>query len=166
MKNFEFIDGQNLHMGTTRGESPWEIDLLKFRIYLDKKFKVTKAYYYLGFIREENRDLYAKIGGAGFTIVFREHSVVMFGKKKGNVDSDIIFNIMKKMYLKTEFDKIVLISGDGGYKIMVDFLINEGRFEKIMFPNKKYSSSLYKKISRRYFMHLEDLAIKNKIGRL
>jgi len=30
----------------------------------------------------------------------------MLGKKKGNVDSDIIFAIMKKLYKKEPFDKI------------------------------------------------------------
>ncbi len=166
MKNFAFIDGQNLYMGTTKSENSWEIDLIRFRVYLNRKFNVTKAYYFLGFIRNENHDLYQKIREAGFTIIFREHSSAMHGKKKGNVDSDIIFNIMKKMYLKTNFDKIVLVSGDGDYKKMVDFLINENKFEKILFPNIKYSSSLYKKISRRYFMHLEDKDLKFKIGRM
>ena len=47
----------------------------------------------------------------------------MMGKKKGNVDSDIIFSIMKKIYKKELFDKIVLVSGDGDYKMLVDFFI-------------------------------------------
>ena len=42
-------------------------------------------------------------------------------KKKGNVDSDIIFNIMKKLYSKEDFDKIILVSGDGDYRMLVDF---------------------------------------------
>ena len=78
----------------------------------------------------------------------------MLGKKKGNVDSDIIFNIMKRLYKKEPFDKIVLVSGDGDYKILVEFLIEENRFEKILFPNKKFASSLYKDITRVYFDYL------------
>ena len=34
--NLAFIDGQNLHLGTTLSESHWEINLYKFRIYLEK----------------------------------------------------------------------------------------------------------------------------------
>ena len=78
----------------------------------------------------------------------------MIGKKKGNVDSDIIFDIMKRIYQKESFDKIVLVSGDGDYKMLVDFLIKEGRFKKILFPNKNFASSLYKKITRVYFDYL------------
>ncbi len=85
----------------------------------------------------------------------------MLGKKKGNVDSDIIFNIMKRLYKKEPFNKIVLVSGDGDYKMLVDFLIEENRFKKILFPNKQFASSLYKKITRVYFDYLVN--IKHKI---
>lgn len=81
----------------------------------------------------------------------------MLGKKKGNVDTDIVFTIMKKLYRKEIFDKIVLVSGDGDYSMLVDFLIEENRFEKILFPNKTFASSLYKKITRRYFDYLVNI---------
>ena len=60
----------------------------------------------------------------------------MIGKKKGNVDSDIIFDIMKRMCKKESFNKIVLVSGDGDYKMLVDFLIEEGKFKKSYFQIK------------------------------
>ena len=162
-KNIAFIDGQNLYLGTTKSEISWVVDLNKFRIYLNKKYKVEKAYYFLGCVNEEFQDLYDEIQEAGFILKFREHNTVMLGKKKGNVDSDIIFNVMKKLYQKEDFDKIILISGDGDYKMLVDFLIGENKFKKILFPNKKFSSSLYKKITRVYYDYLEN--IKNKIGK-
>jgi uncharacterized LabA/DUF88 family protein len=81
----------------------------------------------------------------------------MSGKKKGNVDSDIIFAIMMKLYNKEKFDKIVLVSGDGDYKMLVDFLIKEERFKKILFPNKEFASSLYKKITRVYYDYLVNI---------
>lgn len=71
---------------------------------------------------------------------------------------------MKRLYLKEVFEKVVLVSGDGDYKMLVDFLIKEGRFEKILFPNKRYASSLYKSISRQYFAYLSDGDVKKKIG--
>ncbi len=62
---------------------------------------------------------------------------------------------------KEPFDKIVLVSGDGDYKMLVDFLIEENRFKKILFPNKQFASSLYKKITRVYFDYLVN--IKHRI---
>ena len=166
-KNYAFIDGQNLYMGTAKREvDPWKIDLARFRIYLEKKYSVTNAYYFLGFVQEENQDLYEEIQHAGFVLIFREHNPAMIGKKKGNVDSDIIFQIMKKMYKKEDFEKIILVSGDGDYKLLVDFLIEEKRFEKILFPNCKFASSLYKELGSEYFDYLENKDIKSKIGRI
>lgn len=165
MKNYAYIDGQNLHLGTSRADAPWKIDLEKFRVYLRAKYKVEKAFYFLGYVQEgpQIEYLYEKIQSAGFILQFRQHNSAMLGTKKGNVDSDIIFSIMKRVHKDEDFDKVVLVSGDGDYKMVVDFLIEEKRFEKILFPNRKYSSSLYKEIGAPYFAHLDDQGVKNKI---
>lgn len=165
-KNFAFVDGQNLYMGTAKREvDPWKIDLVRLRIYLEQKYKVCKAYYFLGFVQEKNEELYEEIQNAGFVLIFREHNPAMLGKKKGNVDSDIIFHTMKKLYKKEDFEKVILVSGDGDYKLMVDFLIEEGRFEKILFPNRQFSSSLYKSLSNKFFAYLDDADMRVKIGK-
>ena len=36
--------------------------------------------------------------------------------KKGNVDTDIVFEIMKNLIDNKRFDKVVIVSGDGDYK--------------------------------------------------
>ncbi len=166
VKNLAFIDGQNLYMGTAKREvDPWRIDLARFRVYLEKKYNVSSAYYFLGYVQDMNQELYERIQKAGFVLVFRQHNPAMLGTKKGNVDSDIIFHIMKKMYKKDDFTKIVLVSGDGDYKLLVDFLIEEERFEKILFPDFKRASSLYKKITRKYFDGLDRIGVREKIAK-
>ncbi len=160
VKNLAFVDGQNLHMGTAKQEAnPWVIDLKRFRIYLADKYSVTTAFYHLGYVQDSLRsqEIYEEIQNAGFILVFRQHSEAMIGNKKGNVDSDIIFSITKRLYKKEDFKKIVLVSGDGDYKNLVDFLIEENRFEKILFPNRKFASSLYKKIGSEYYDYLENI---------
>lgn len=161
--NLAFVDGQNLYLGTMSEKPGWKVDLVKFRQYLSEKYEVKNAYYFLGFVDENNQELYEKIQVAGFILKFREHNSGMLSSKKGNVDSDIIFEVMKKMYKKEPFDKVVLVTGDGDFKMLVDFLIEEGRFKKILFPNKGFASSLYKKITRVYFDYL--LNIKHRIGK-
>ncbi len=165
MENLAFIDGQNLYMGTRSCDPPWEVDLAKFKIYLEQKYNASQVYYFLGYVQDKNEDLYDDIQKSGLILKFREHNSAILGKKKGNVDSDIIFSIMKKMYKKENFKKIILVSGDGDYKTLVDFLVEENKFEKILFPNRKYASSLYKKLGRKRFAHLEDRDIKRKIGK-
>ena len=165
-KNAAFIDGQNLYMGTAKSEqNPWRIDLARFRVYLERKYNAEKAYYFLGYVQEANQELYEEIQKAGFILMFREHNPAMLGKKKGNVDSDIIFQIMKKLYKQEVFGKIILVSGDGDYKMLVDFLIEENKFAKILFPNKKFASSLYKKLGSEYFDYLELPSVRGKIAK-
>jgi uncharacterized LabA/DUF88 family protein len=160
--NIAFIDGQNLHLGTR--EEGWKIDLVKLRIYLKEKYKVKEAHYFLGYVSDEQTDLYNTLQKAGFIVVFKEHHASSVGKKKGNVDSDIIFEIMKSLLENGgDFAKIILVSGDGDYKKVVDYLIRKNRFEKILFPNKKFASSLYKKLTVRYFDYLSKTEIRKKI---
>ena len=64
---------------------------------------------------------------------------------------------------KEPFDKIVLVSGDGDYKMLVDFLIEEMKLKKILFPNKQFASSLYKRLPTEYYDYLENKEIKVKI---
>lgn len=163
-ENLAFIDGQNLYMGTAKRErNPWRIDLKRFRVYLEQKYTVTKAYYFLGYVQEKNEELYEEIQSAGFVLMFREHNAAMVGKKKGNVDSDIIFQVMKRLYRERDsIGKIFLVSGDGDYKMLVDFLIEEKKFGKVLFPDRQYASSLYKKLGSEYFDYLE--SVRDKIG--
>jgi len=166
LRNIAYIDGQNLHMGTAESRPKWSVDLHRFRVYLNQKYNVEYAYYYLGYVQEGSNieKLYEAIQQAGFILVFREHNSAMLGKKKGNVDADIIFSIMKRLYLREKFNKVILVSGDGDYKMLVDFLIEQGKFEKILFPNRRYSSSLYKSLSRHYFVYLDDKDVRRKIA--
>ncbi|MBP9760869.1 MAG: NYN domain-containing protein [Candidatus Magasanikbacteria bacterium] len=161
--NIAFVDGQNLYMGTTTAIPKWRIDLAKFRNYLSDKYHVATAYYFLGYMDESNEELYDDIQSSGFILKFREHNTKMLGKKKGNVDSDIIFAIMKKMYKKENFNSVILVSGDGDYKQLVDFLIEENRFKKILFPNTKFASSLYKKLPTKYYDSLQYDGVRKKI---
>lgn len=166
-ENIAYIDGQNLYMGTAKSSPVWRIDLARFRTYLAQKYHVKQAYYYLGYVQEgENSEaLYDSIQAAGFILRFRLHNSAMVGQKKGNVDSDIIFAVMKSLYLGDKFNKVVLVSGDGDYKMLVDFLIEHKKFEKILFPNRKYRSSLYRKLEPKYFDLLDSPSVKTKIQR-
>ena len=165
ISNYAYIDGQNLKMGTIDTNPSWQIDLRRFRVYLREKYNVKKAFYYMGYVIDgaKYEKLYENIQEAGFILVFREHNSSMLGKKKGNVDTDIVLNVMKRTYLKEPFDKIVLVSGDGDYKALVDFLIEQNKFEKILFPNKKFASSLYKQLEPKYFDYLNYPSVQHKI---
>lgn len=162
--NLAFVDGQNFHLGTTLSDKPWRVNLSRFKIYLEKKYNVKEAYYFLGYVQDINQEIYSEIQKAGFILVFKQHNPAMLGKKKGNVDTDIVFAIMKRLHKKNDFTKIVLVSGDGDYKLLVDFLIEENKLKKILFPNRKFASSLYKSLGGEYFDYLDSKDMKDKIS--
>jgi len=158
--NISFIDAQNLHLGTSCDN--WKIDFKKFRIYLRDKFKVNEIYFFLGFLDENQQTFYTNLQKAGFILIFREHNANMKWKKKGNVDVDIVFEIMRKLKDERDFDKIVLVSGDWDYIKLVKYLIEHNILKKILFPNNKYSS-LYKKIAYNYWINLGIKLVRRKI---
>lgn len=165
VQNQAFIDGQNVYLATTTAEDAWKIDLQRFRVYLKEKYQVERAYYFIGAADENHQDLYKMIQEAGFVLMFRKHSLEMTGHKKGNVDTDIVFEIMRKLADQEDFDKVVLISGDGDYFKMVDYLINKNRLEKLLAPSYRSMSSLYKQyIDRAYYDFLDATGTKKKIA--
>ena len=162
-KNIAFIDGQNLYWATR--ESGWKISFPKFKFYLDRKYNAMEVFYFMGVKRkdEQAQKLYGKIEGAGFTLMFRMHDDFYLSSKKGNVDTDIVFEMMKNIIDNKDFDRIVLISGDGDYYKTVEFLIKKGKFLKILFPSNRNYSSLYKKISATFYSYLDEPDVKKKI---
>ncbi len=170
--NIAFVDGQNLFLGTTKCNNcakqleidvkdiklsdcacgnAWEVDLLKFRVYLTENYDVKEAYYVLGYLNEKHDELYKEIQKAGFIVLFKEHNSKSKSGKKGNVDTDIVFEVMKNLIENDNFDKIILVSGDGDYKKLVYCLVNKNKFCKILFPNAEFASSLYDALGSEYF---------------
>lgn len=156
-----FIDGQNLHMAIKNWQPEWELDLNRFRFYLKRKYKVSIAYYYIGAKKPECVGLYNEIKSAGFELRFRQHGHKVRGKKKGNVDSDIIFDVMKAS-INSNY-KFVIVSGDGDYKVMIDYLTENNRLKKIIFPNARNASSLYKNIPINLKSSLSDEGVRKKV---
>ena len=155
--NIAFIDGQNLHLGIY--DDGINFNYKKFRVYLRDKYNVEEAYYFLGAIRDDvsSLKLYSDLQIAGYILYFREHNSKLIGKKKGNVDTDIVFEMMKSLVERIDFDKIVLVSGDGDYKRVVDYLIIKNKFLKILFPHRKYASSLYKSLGSEFYDYIYNI---------
>jgi len=158
--NIAFIDAQNLYLWTN--SENWKVDFKRFRVYLKDKFQVEEAYFFLWFLDEDQQEMYRRIQKAWFIIEFREHSSHLKGKKKWNVDVDIVFEIMRRIIEEKDFDKIVLVSGDGDYIKPVKYLIEKGLLKKMLFPNKQYSS-LYRSLQNHYGINLSLKDVRCKI---
>lgn len=157
--NIAFIDGQNLSKSLD-----WNINYKKFFIYLKDKYKIKEVYYFLAFLDKEQK-LYENLEKAWFKLVFNQKHEKSFSNKKWNVDVNLAFEMMK-WYSKDIFSKAVLVSWDWDFKPVVDFLIEEWKFLKVICPNEKFASSLYKRkknLDKKYLFILDESWIRWKI---
>lgn len=46
------------------------------------------------------------------------------------------------MIEKEYYDKTVIVSGDGDFYCLIEYLLNKEKLEKLMVPSRKYSSLL------------------------
>ncbi|PIV00964.1 hypothetical protein COS54_01980 [Candidatus Shapirobacteria bacterium CG03_land_8_20_14_0_80_39_12] len=148
-KIYAFIDSQNLNLGTSKDiykgrkkiYSGWKLDFRKFRRYLSDKFRVTKAFLFIGYIRE-NQKLYSKLRMFGYELIFKPTVKDSQGKPKGNVDAELVLNAAAIEY--TKYDKAIVVSGDGDFYCLHHYLEERKKLLGIIIPNDKSESSLLK----------------------
>ena len=138
-----YIDASNLKFGIK--QSGWEIDYISFRSWLRDKFGVTKAILFLGLIPDK-ANYYNYLQKFGYVLVFKPTITNSEGKVKGNIDGELILNIASDFY-ENKFSKVILVSGDGDYHCIVEFLKNKNVPIKIISPNKKYLSFLLRRLN-------------------
>jgi uncharacterized LabA/DUF88 family protein len=153
-KVYAFIDNQNLN--ATIQNLGWKIDWRKFRKFLNDKYKVNQAFMFIGYV-PEFEDMYEYLHDAGFNIVLKqtydmtkprteddntddEKTAEKAAEKerhiKGNVDTELVLWAMKEL---PNYDKAVLVSGDGDFYSLVEYLEEQGKLHKILTPSWQYS---------------------------
>lgn len=142
----------------------WKLDWRKFRQYLADNHDVTKAYTFIGYM-SENESLYEYMYELGYLVVLKptvdvsasheasakpvtpegatptgkanedkERSIV-----KGNVDAELVLYAMKEL---PNYDQAIIVSGDGDFFGLAEYLGEQGKLAHIMAPNWQYSSLL------------------------
>ena len=135
---YAFIDSQNLNLGIK--SQGWSLDFARFKVYLKDKYKVLKAFLFIGFI-PKHKSLYNFLEKAGYTLVFKP---VLESRKphkpKGNVDAELVLHTMIQI---SKYDKAIIISGDGDFYCLIEYLVSKKKLERIIVPNYyKYSALL------------------------
>ncbi len=133
----------------------WKLDWRKFRQYLADKHGVTKAYMFIGYM-SENESLYEYMHELGFLVVLKptvdvqaqpegEKSDKKAGDEKekpgikGNVDAELVLYAMKEL---PNYSKAIIVSGDGDFFSLAEYLEEKGKLAHILTPNWQYSSLL------------------------
>lgn len=148
---YAFIDSQNLNLGIQN--LGWKMDWRKFRQFLADKYGVGKAYMFIGYI-PENEALYEQMHEAGYAVVLKptfdltkprpEQIEPEAGSKneekkpvKGNIDAELVLWTMKEI---SNYDKTIIVSGDGDFYSLVEYLEGKGRLLHLLTPSGHYSN--------------------------
>lgn len=156
VNNYAYIDSQNLNLGIQ--SLGWRLDYRKFRTYLLEKYSVTIAYLFIGFI-PQNQELYSSLQKSGYILKFKPVLPNQDGGHKGNVDADMVLQIVID-YFEKNFDTAVLITSDGDFYSTVNFLYEKGKLNKVISPYYKTCSTLLKKTAKEKLIFVNNLKRK------
>ena len=130
-----YIDGANLHKGVS--SMGWKLDYGRFRVWLEEKYGVRRAYLFLGLV-PKYKDLYTSLQEDGFTLVFKETTHDGEGNVKGNCDADLVLRAVCDVY-EGKCENALIVSSDGDYACLVKFLQEKKKLKAILSPNRKCS---------------------------
>lgn len=151
--NYAFIDGENLYK-SIRSQG-WKLDYHKFRIYLKEKYSVCRAFLFIGYIKEQ-KTLYKSLKKSGFELVYKPTIKKSDGETKGNVDAELV---LKTMIELNNFNKAIIITGDGDFCCLVKYLTGIKKLRILMVPDRRNYSALFREF-RKDIIYMNELREK------
>lgn len=153
--NFAFIDSQNLYFSMQR--IGWKLDYFRFRRYLKDKYSVAKAFMFIGFLFG-NEELYKFLQEVGYILIFKPTLILKDGEVKGNCDAELVLHTMIEYQ---NYDQAVIVSGDGDFHCLVDYLRKQNKFCHLIAPAPSSCSYLLRKVAGGKISFVSDL--RNKV---
>lgn len=147
-----YIDAANLDRALR--DLQWKLDYKKFRVWLKDKYKIERAYIFIGLI-PKYKDLYTYFQESGFTLVFKEVVYQGSGIPKGNCDTDLIMQAIDDAY-EGGLNKAFLVSSDGDYAPLVKKLQNREQFLGILSPAPAKKCSILLKRTGSPIAYIDD----------
>jgi len=148
--NYAFIDSQNLNLSIR--DLGWILDFKRFRIYLKDKYAISKAFIFIGYV-PTNQSLYTSLQKDGYILIFKPTLQLRDGKGKGNIDAELVLHAMIEY---PNYHKALIVTGDGDFYCLVEFLKKQDKLLKLMVPNQKKFSSLLRKF-------MDDIVFMNNL---
>jgi len=141
---YAFIDSQNLNLAIH--SLGWKLDFSQLHIYLKDKFKVKKAFLFIGYIKE-NQNLYEYLKQSGYHLIFKPtitHKIKGKEETKGNVDAELVLHSMIQFPF---YSGAIIISGDGDFHCLIEYLQQKNKLERLIVPNQYKYSALLRRFS-------------------
>jgi uncharacterized LabA/DUF88 family protein len=84
--------------------------------------------------------MYDLLESFSYELVFKKTTKDRTGRIKGNVDAELVLWAARVEY--DNYDKAIIVSGDGDFFCLIDLLKKENKLKNIIVPNGKYSTLL------------------------
>jgi len=132
-----YIDGNNLYRSAK--VLGFDIDYKKFRGWLRQKYNAHSIYLFIGLAPDRTK-FYEYLQECGFVLIFKQ-TITVSGLIKGNCDAELVLKATSDFYTKS-FDKCILITNDGDFGCLVEFLISNSVLDRIISPDESRCSFL------------------------
>ena len=149
--NYAFIDSQNLNLGIQR--LGWRLDFRRFRVYLREKYRVSKAYLFIGYL-PGNQNLYRALQEYGYILIFKP-VLERQGGMKGNVDAELVLHAMIEY---ANYDQAIIVTSDGDFACLVEYLYGRRKLAMVLSPTVTTCSILLRRAAREKIVYMDNLA--------
>lgn len=167
-KTYVFVDVANLIYGAKR-TGRWKIDYRKLLKYLKSRYKASRVFFYAG-VKSLKKNKFNRLKRLGYVLRLKELRVYkrrplerkvecprchrIFKKKiyrrpeqKANCDVDLTFDATR---YTSNYYRMILISGDGDFYPLIDFLIKNGREVKVIGETRSTAISIKKLVGPQF----------------
>lgn len=163
-----FIDGANLY-ATSRALG-FDIDYKKMLKFFESQGYLLRAYYYTALIEDQEyssiRPLIDWLDYNGYRVITKptKEFTDASGRRKfkGNMDMELAVDAME---LCSTADHIVLFSGDGDFRYLVEALQRRGRKVSVISTTKTNPPMISDDLRRQADNFVELTSLKSEIGR-
>ncbi len=163
-----FIDGANLY--ATSKSLGFDIDYREMLKYFEKKCYLLRAYYYTALIEDQEyssiRPLIDWLDYNGYRVVTKptKEYIDSSGRRKvkGNMDLELAIDALA---LADTVDHMVLFSGDGDFRVLVEALQKRGRKVSVVSTVSTQPSMIADDLRRQADQFIDLIEWKDDFGR-
>ena len=163
-----FIDGANLH--ATAKTLGFDIDYRRLLKEFQSRGTLVRAFYYTAVVEDSDfssiRPLIDWLGYNGYTVVTKptKEFIDATGRRKvkGNMDIELAVDALE---LAQHLDEMVLFSGDGDFRSLVEAVQRRGVHVTVVSTISSHPPMIADELRRQADVFTELMELKSKIGR-
>ncbi|MCC6735336.1 MAG: NYN domain-containing protein [Bauldia sp.] len=163
-----FIDGANLY--ATAKSLGFDIDYKKLLHHFQEKSYLLRAYYYTALAEDQEyssiRPLIDWLDYNGYTVVTKptKEFVDSTGRRKvkGNMDMELAIDVME---IAEHIDHIVLFSGDGDFRSLVEAVQRKGRKVSVISTLSTQPPMIADELRRQADTFIDLVTLQAEVGR-